>query len=296
VRELQVVTGRGNLVTCSRHERRDLFEAVLAGAGQVGIIVRATVALVPVEGRALIFNLFYDDLGAYLADQLRVMADGRFTYQEGQIVPRPDGSGWRYMIEAGVYYTPPTVPDQDALLAGLSDDRAAAVVVDQTYLEWVHRVDPLVVLLRGAGLWDLPHPWVSLFVPASRAAELAGQVTAQLTPDQLGAGLATFFPFRTAPLRRPLFVVPRPETRAFQLTLLRFPFPGADIPGLLAQNRALHDLAVRLGGKRYIIGAVPDATTADWRRHYGALWPAFRVAKELYDPDAVLTPGQGIFA
>jgi cytokinin dehydrogenase len=132
-------------------------------------------------------------------------------------------------------------------------------------------------------------------LPASKAAEFVGEVTSQLTPDQLGAGLATFFPFPTAPLRRPLFVVPRSEPRAFQLTLLRSPFPGAGIPGLLAQNRDFHDLAVRLGGKRYLIGAVPDTSTADWRRHEGALCPVFRVAKELYDPDGVLTPGQGIF-
>jgi hypothetical protein len=88
--------------------------------------------------------------------------------------------------------------------------------------------------------------------------------------------------------------VPR-SPQAFQLTLLRFPFPGADIDGLLAQNRAFHDLAVGLGGKRYIIGAVPDLTIDDWAAHYGRDWWRVKSAKLWYDPDNVLTPGQGIF-
>jgi cytokinin dehydrogenase len=296
VTELQVVTGEGELVTCSPRRHPVLFDAVLAGAGQCAIIVRAKVRLGAAATHALVFNLFYDDLDTYIADQLLVRGDRRFHYQEGQIVRRPDDSGWRYMMEVASYYTPPAVPDQETLLAGLSGDRPSAEVINPTYLEWAHRVDPAVEALKAGGFWDQPHPWLSLFVPASRTAELVGSVVSNLTPADLGLGLAPLFPFGTAKLTRPLLVIPRSEPVAFQLSLLRFPFPGhPDIPGLLAQNRAFHDHALALGGKRYVIGAVPDLSTRDWRRHYGARWPRFRVAKQRYDPDGVLTPGQGIF-
>jgi cytokinin dehydrogenase len=294
VRELDVVTGRGQVVTCSPRRSAGLFNAVLAGAGQVGLIVRARVALAPVAQRALVLNLFYDDPATFLADQLTVMADGRFSYQEGQLVPSSDGAGWGYMIEAGVYYRPPDVPDQDALLTGLSDDRARLVATDQTYLDWVHRIDPVVVALRGAGLWEQPKPWLTAFVPAERAADFLTHVGDLLSPADLGAGLALAYPFRTDTLRRPLFQVPA-SAEAFALSLLRFPFPGADVDALLAQNRTIHDLAVGLGGKRYVIGAVPGMTRADWRVHFGDDWLRFAAAKRWYDPDGVLTPGQGIF-
>jgi len=62
VLELQVVTGSGSLETCSREQNRDLFEAVLAGLGQCGIIVRATVRLVPSAQNARVFLLFYRNL------------------------------------------------------------------------------------------------------------------------------------------------------------------------------------------------------------------------------------------
>jgi hypothetical protein len=191
---------------------------------------------------ALVFNLFYDDLDTYLADQLRLLRDGRFARQEGQIVRRPDDTGWRYMIEAAAYFTPPAVPDRAALLAGLADARGEAVVTESTYADGVRRVDPAMVALKEIEAWAQPHPWITLFVPASRTAELIRPLVAELTPADLGAGLATFFPFAPARLRRPLLVVPRSEPAAFQLSLLRFPLPGAgDIAGMLAQNRRLHD-------------------------------------------------------
>jgi FAD/FMN-containing dehydrogenase len=296
VRSLDVVTGRGDVVTCSRRRHPLLFDAVLAGAGQCGLIVRARVELAPAPAQALVVNLFYDDLGAYVADQLRVLRDGRFTYQEGQIVRRPDDTGWRYLLEGAVYFSPPAgPPDVERLLAGLADDRPAAVTQVVPYPVWAHRIDPAVDALTAAGFWATAHPWLSVFVPASRTVEYVGGVVAELAPGDLGAGLATFFPFRTSVLRRPQFVVPRGERAAFALTLLRFPFPGQPVDGLVAQNRRFFDAAVAVGGKRYIIGAVPDMSPADWRRHYGRLWPHFAALKHLFDPDGVLTPGQGIF-
>jgi cytokinin dehydrogenase len=44
--ELEVVTGEGEKVTCSANSNADLFDAVRAGLGQVGVITRATLELV----------------------------------------------------------------------------------------------------------------------------------------------------------------------------------------------------------------------------------------------------------
>jgi cytokinin dehydrogenase len=47
VLELRVVTGEGELVSCSPSHNRDLFEAARSGLGQFGLIVGARVRLVP---------------------------------------------------------------------------------------------------------------------------------------------------------------------------------------------------------------------------------------------------------
>ncbi len=64
---------------------------------------------------------------------------------------------------------------------------------------------------------------------------------------------------------------------------------------MLAQNRAFFDKAVELGGNRYIIGAVPDMTPADWQAPLRGRAPVLPKAKAANDPDGILTPGQHIF-
>lgn len=294
--EVDVVTGRGDLVTASPTENADLFEAVLGGVGQCGLIVRARLRLAPAPASVLLFNLFYDDLDTYLEDQERVLADGRFSYQEGQIVRRPDDSGWRYMMEVAAYFTPPQAPDAGALLAGLRDRRDEAVTLTQTYREHIFRVDPFVTILKAIGRWAAPKPWLDTFVPASTVRTVVEDLVARIEPDDLGTGLMLLYPFRTDLLTRPLFRVPR-EPVAYTLSVLRFPPPGDPdlIERLLAANRRLYDEVVHAGGTRYLNGAVPGFSRRDWRRHFRPHWGLLVRSKRRFDPDNVLTPGQRIF-
>jgi cytokinin dehydrogenase len=295
VRALEVVTGRGNLVRCSANHRPELFNAVLAGAGQCGIIVRAKVKLVPAEAQAMVFLLFYDDLQTFLSDQQLLLREGRFSYLEGQVVRRADDSGWRFMIEAASYFTLPRTPDQAALLAGLRDNRLEAQITVQRYRDFTFRLDPTVALLKAIGVWGLPHPWMTLFLPASRTAEYVQRLVDQLTVADTGQGPVLLYPFDTAKMRRPMFRVPD-ERKAFHLSILRTGSPDPAVTsGMLAQNRQLYDAAVAIGGMRYIIGAIPSFSPDDWRRHFGPVWPFLLDAKATFDPDNVLTPGQGMF-
>lgn len=298
VEMIEIVTGDGRRLVASRAIRPDLFNAALAGGGQVGIIVRAAIRLVAAPTRALLMNLFYDDLATYLADQEKILNDGRFSHQEGEIVRQPDDSGWWYKIEAVTYYTPPTVPDQAALLAGLRDDRPSAQTAEFSYHDWIFRLDPFEAFLKDGGYWDQPKPWLSLILPASQTQTFIRSVVAELTPADLGVGFAGLYPFSRSKLTRPLFALPdSSEPVLYLFDLLRFPFPDdPGIPGMLAHNRRLYDQAVALGAKRYLVGAVPDMTSLDWRRHFGRHWSRLVAAKRQFAPDTVLTPGQGFFA
>jgi FAD/FMN-containing dehydrogenase len=182
VLELDVVTGEAERVRCSADHRRDLFDAVLAGAGQCAIIVRARLRLVAAEAQARVFQLFYDDLDRYLADQLALLRDGRFDYLEGQIVRRADDTGWRFMLEAAAFFTPPRTPDAAALLAGLRDQRAEAQLTTQTYRDFIFRLDPTVAFLKSIDAWQLPHPWLTVFLPADRTAAYVSPRSPRPTP------------------------------------------------------------------------------------------------------------------
>ncbi|MEV7775635.1 FAD-binding protein [Kitasatospora sp. NPDC086791] len=293
VLELEVVTGTGELVTASPARGRELFEAVLAGGGQAGIIVRATLALVPVRERAHVFSLYYDDLDTYLADQEKVLAEGRFDLQVGDVERSADGSRWRYKAELVAFADAGRGVDRAALLAGLDPAPGGVSVVEQSWREYAFRVDAFAGYLRAAGLWGLPKPWLSVFLPASAARVFMAEAAASLTPADLGAGPLLFYPYARRRVGVPLAVLPEGEV-GWHFDLLAFPGPGSDTAAMLERNRRLYDRAVELGGKRYLIGAVPGMTGADWRRHYGGLWERVVRAKRRFDPAGILAPGQGI--
>ena len=73
VLELDVVTGAGELVTCSPERNDELFRMVLAGLGQCGIVVRARLRLIQAPKYVVVRTLTYDDLDTFLADQARLI-------------------------------------------------------------------------------------------------------------------------------------------------------------------------------------------------------------------------------
>lgn len=292
VLELEVVTGTGELVTCSRTRHRALFESVLGSLGQLAVVVRATIRLVPAPASARGYQLYYADLDTYLADQRRALAAGRFDSLEGQVARTAADDGWEFFVDAAVYWTG-TRPDDAAVTRGLRFDPARTLTRDYTYLEWIDRLQPTVDFLKAIGAWTLPHPWLDLFLSASRTAAVVAPTLAGLTPAGTGQGPVLLYPFRPA-LVRPRFVeVPR-EPVAFLFSLLRTTVPPTTVESQLADNRDVYDRGVAVGGKRYPVGSV-QLSHRDWIEHYGRDYGAFRAAKAAWDPRRVLSPGQGIF-
>jgi FAD/FMN-containing dehydrogenase len=122
--ELDVVTGKGQKVACSPHSNADLFDAVRAGLGQVAVITRATLKLIPAPEQVRRFLLIYPDLKTMLKDERLLAADNRFDAVQGAVMPTPDG--WQYRLDAVAPFSAKKPPDDSALLTGLSDNRPVA--------------------------------------------------------------------------------------------------------------------------------------------------------------------------
>jgi cytokinin dehydrogenase len=103
VLELQVVTGHGQLVTCSDERNSDLFNAMLAGMGQCGIIVKVVMALVPAPTHVLFLLLSYADWQGAIADSTFLVNDGRFNEFDGDTAVRP-GGGFTFNLRCGAFY------------------------------------------------------------------------------------------------------------------------------------------------------------------------------------------------
>lgn len=297
VLELEVVTGSGHRMTCSPTSNPGLFYSVLSGLGQCAVLVQATLRLVPAPKHVRHYILYYATVDALTADQQQVLADGRFSFVEGEAELNPDGPGWVYYLEAGAYYD--SVPPNDAkLLAGLNFEQGTQQINTLGYFAFLNRLASAVAYLKSTGEWYDPHPWWNMFLPGSVSSSFISDVMASLTEADIGAsGVILFYPLNRGLLRAPLLRVPD-EQVVFLFSVLRTAAPdsgGALPPGvLLTANRSLFDQGREAGGYEYPIGSIP-VTPADWRQHFGPQYPFLAAARHRYDPAGILTPGQGIF-
>ncbi len=293
VLELDVVTGEGELVRCSPWRERALFDAVRAGLGQFGIIVRARVRLVDVPPSARTYTALYTDLRRFLADQRRVIDDGRFDYVEGSVVA--SNGSWAYQIEVVKYFTPGHEPNDARLLAGLGFQPGTLQVRDSSYFDFANRLAPLIELLKQLGVWEFPHPWMDMFVPGRCVEDFVREVLSQTTEADMGMGPILLYPFRNAAENTPFLRTPD-DRHVFLFSLLRTAIPPTpeNVASLVAKNRAIFERLTAIGGKLYPVDAVP-LSPADWRRHFHPYWERFAQAKRRFDPSRILTPGQNIF-
>ncbi|KAK9108926.1 hypothetical protein Sjap_016986 [Stephania japonica] len=201
VHELEVVTGKGELLTCSEEQNTDLFHGVLGGLGQFGIITRARIALEPAPQRVRWIRVLYSNFHDFTKDQEYLISlhgkpnRERFDYVEGFVIV-DEGliNNWRssffsprnpikftsvganggviYSLEITRNYDESTsrVVDQEveALLKKLNYIPSSVFTSDLPYVDFLDRVRKAELKLRSKGLWEVPHPWLNLFVPKSR--------------------------------------------------------------------------------------------------------------------------------
>jgi cytokinin dehydrogenase len=237
VTELEVLVPTGTIHVCRPGDR--LFDLVRGGYGEHGIILRATLRVVPAYSEVWRYRLLYESLPGFLADQRTLLASRRFDYLEGRA--EPEGG---FEIEA-VSYGRPGDP------AGLS--HASVKSVERLpYFSFLNRLAEGEALLRSTGDWDRPHPWLNVFVPDSAIESwLAGFVTSTTREDIGTNGTVLVYPFDTTMITAPL--VPLPASRvAFIVAVLR---TAADPPALrrmLAANSVWRQRTLKEGGTVYL--------------------------------------------
>ncbi|KAF0904477.1 hypothetical protein E2562_034753 [Oryza meyeriana var. granulata] len=330
VHELDVVTGTGEMITCSPEVNPALFFAVLGGLGQFGVITRARIRLERAPKRVKWVRLAYSDVHSFTTDQellisKRTSGSG-FDYVEGQVqlnrtlteghksssffsasdlarltgLTVETGSVTIYYIEGAMYYDEDTAASVDqkleALLEELSFVTGFVFVRDASYVEFLDRVGREEQNLRSAGAWDVPHPWLNLFVPRSRIVDFDAGVFKGILRDANPVGLILIYPMNKDKWDDRMTAVTPEEDVFYAVGLLRSAVGRGegDLEQLERENAAVLEFCDRagIGCKQYL----PHHASLDgWRRHFGAKWGRVAELKARYDPRAILSPGQGIF-
>lgn len=304
--ELEVVTGAGEVVVCSREKESELFDMVRCSLGQIAMITRVRTRLRRVPPMVRMYTLVYDDLGRFMADAELVMDGTTFATMGGICSPAPLGfrkigdglelgkgmigfAQWLYPMFLTVEFAPGAEPDDDQVLAPLSPWRRA-LVQDVTQLEFARRMEPMFELWKLSGYWEKPHPWMETTLPWETAKEYIETILANLPPGALGAGgHVLLWPARTSTSEVPLFKHPGGKQ------VLGWGILGAVPPEkldeMLTQLDMASELSIAYGGKRYLSGYITFDTPERWAAHFGDQWPRLCAAKRRWDPDGLLGSG-----
>ena len=289
VRELDVVTGAGDFVTCSTERNRELFELTLGGMGQCALIVGARLRLVQAPAWVVRRDLFYDDLTTFLTD-LRSLATGKPVDHLGAlVVARGAGGGWMYTINVGKFSATPDV-DFAPIESGLRfESRGNPVVAD--YANYLHREAARNAALVAARL-ETPRRRLSMtmFVPGSASEKFLRRIL-ETPGDTAGMTRLSLYVLPMQKFRRPLFMMPSEELTCAIFLFRNVPVAEeARYAEMVATVRKL-DIEMRdVGGKAYPPYA-PFYSSADWETHYGPTWSRLAAGKRKFDPENALTPG-----
>ncbi|KAK2977395.1 hypothetical protein RJ640_007681 [Escallonia rubra] len=320
VHELDVITGRGEFLTCSKHKNSELFYAVLGGLGQFGIITRARIVLDKAPKRVKWVQMFYSNFSAFSRDQEHLISTKGLDYVEGSLTGDDNHpNNWRspffspadqsriaslftkyeviYGMEVVKYYYDLSVDTVDEelrmLLKELNFIPGFIFMKDASFIDFLNRVRSEELSL-AKGLWDVPHPWLNLFVPKSGIMDFNAGVLVHIIHKQN----KTSGPILVYPINRQKWddrmsaVVPDEET-IYAVGLLHS--GGAiDWQVLDGQNKEILQFCDKAGIK--VKQYLPHyETKEEWVNHFGAKWSIFNERKVKFDPKMILSPGQGIF-
>ncbi|XP_022154741.1 cytokinin dehydrogenase 3-like [Momordica charantia] len=325
--EMDVVTGKGNMVTCSAKRDSELFHAVLGGLGQFGIIARARIVLERAPTRVKWVRMLYSNFSEFAKDQENLISlhgrkqENALDYLEGLVLLHhgsPDN--WRssffppsdhpriialanqnsliYCLEVVKYYDDSTqsIVDKevDALLEGLGYERGFKFEKDVSYVEFLNRVRSGELKLQSQGLWDVPHPWLNLFIPKSRISDFDSGVFKDIVlRHNITKGPVLIYPMNRSKWdSRNSTVIPDEEV-FYTIGFLHSSGFG-DWKSFDEQNEEILEFCAKSGIeiKQYL---PHHNTKQQWIHHFGSKWTTFQERKMKFDPKHILSPGHKIF-
>ncbi|KAJ0475769.1 putative cytokinin dehydrogenase [Helianthus annuus] len=325
VYQLQVVTGTGEVVTCTEKKNSDLFYGVLGGLGQFGIITRAHISLEPAPKMVKWMKVLYMDFTTFTKDQEQLISsNSSFDYVEGFVLINQTGllNNWRsffknknpaqasrfvsegkivFCLEIAKYYKQEDMGTIDQkiekLLSKLNYIESTLFISEVSYVEFLDRVHVSELKLQEKGLWDVPHPWLNLLVPKSKIHKFADEVFGKILTDTSN-GPILIYPVDKSRWNTKTSMVTPKENVFYLVAFLSSAMPastGTDsLEYILSQNKKILEVceSANLGTKQYL----PHYNTQEeWKNHFGSQWGDFVRRKLTYDPLAILTPGQRIF-
>jgi hypothetical protein len=288
---LDVATLNGEVHRTSLNSNRELFDAVRAGLGQSGVILRVGYPVRPCRSRIRSRYFVYRTADRFM-NGVDVACGRGPKFLFGGLTRETSGN-WALLMVLGFEHAGTHSAD-DFQASKLEFDvelpEQDAPLWDKTGVPGhlffrLHAPNPTSLDADPSTL----HPWVEHVFPRAGALE----VLTSLLSDRsglLGLGTNGIIIVRRTVQPAPLFVTPPGESLAWGIGMFPSVAPWflADAEELLSSHAARGKAA---GGKRYLSGFVRANEPSAWAEHYGEAWQFFRHVKAQFDPSNLLNAG-----
>jgi cytokinin dehydrogenase len=291
---LEVVTGTGELLWCSREENSELFHHVLAGYGQFGFITKIKHRLRKYRPFTRTYFLCYDDLHLWLKDKHFLASSDKVDALVSLFSPcmlgmsRTGQSGikpiieWFYRMQVTVEMDSKNDFNEENFLSDLNFYRHIHTE-NMTFEKFIQPVAQIPHLPNTA------NPWIDVLLPASKATKYI---------EEALSIIPSFLDFRSTPvgsfslfpsnIKMPMFSLPQEE---FIIGFGMYPtVPKSQLKPVLEKLGFLTDLGFQIGGKRYT-ATWADFDKTQWQIQFGDYWNKVNEVKRKYDPKGLLNPG-----
>ncbi len=291
--ELDVILHTGDTVHCSLEENRELFEHVLGGFGQFGIIARSWQRLRRVGKHTRTYYLLYDDLSAHLDDQVRLTQEKKVHFLDAMVRPCYHGlrvvDGRRMPFHSHLYPMNITVETED--LETISDEE---ILQDLGHSKWIYAEDlgtQEFILLGHTEDQNTPkiaEIFVDVLIPWSGLEGFIRKMETHIFSRIIHVEHTILWPMCRDNLTRPMLRIP--DDDMFMGIGLYSRVPKSAVAPTVAASQAFIDLALQMGGTYYLTGTVRfDAKR--FEKQFGDAWPKVREVKRRYDPKGLFNPG-----
>jgi cytokinin dehydrogenase len=294
VHQIDVVTGNGELLLCSRHDNADLFHWALGGMGQCGLITRATLALRRAPRRVRVVLFAYSESGQWLKDQLSVSKSDVPIHMEGfcwtaakGLRSTPAGpmpvTQWMYGLQLAI--------EEEHAAAGRARDVLESLRPTQKideheadYISYLHRYDMRFSGMVRTGAWGEAHPWFEAVVPVEGAEAILQRIL-ECVPAEIGDGHR--FTLLDSHATGGCFVAPAGRLSAV-IGLFPVAVARSALSNVLRTIDELTGLVLEAGGRRYLSGWLGTDAAGYLRRHFGERYDEWVGVRRRHDSSGVL--------
>jgi FAD/FMN-containing dehydrogenase len=284
VTELEVLTGDGQLVTCSSLKQPEIFYGVLGTFGHIGVIVKASIKVRTCKTMFRTFRYVYDSIDQWLSDYQLLLTRNVSNLQGICVRSKQNPQIWNFLLEVTFEGASDKEITNDAEKTGQLNFKNTLPSSEHSPEEFLNRYAQRFEQMRTQRKFEQQHPFLEFVVSLETIKPLIEE-TLRVIPAAYEDGFRLIFiDQKNLP---PYFIVP-PAERICMFAILPTGIVQQDSISALQGAKHIHDHAMSLGATRYLSGWLGMLPEHELKTHFGKKFPGLKAAKIKSDPHNIL--------